>query len=426
MRRRVVGLVFLTTAFALLLLAIPLGLDVKSRIRNDERSKLARLAAITASDLSAEGLNGSDPIELPTLPSLTKRLGIYNENGTLQRGTGPTRIDIALAKLRLGNVVDEHIGSELVVAVPMVVDENLSAVVRAASSDSSVDRLTRSAWLRISAVAVGALMAATFTALLLANRLLRPLRRTHDMALRIGTGEHGQPPTLSGIGEIDAIASAMSLSSQRVDDALTRERAFSSDVSHQLRTPITGLRLTLENELERPGPDREDALRSALQSVDHLEVTVEGLLQLARDTMSQRNAVDAAEPLNEVGARWVTKYATGNRKLTWPDQKVPLIVKASLSALREILDVLCANAYSHATGDATLTIEFRDHFVVFVMSDTGPGLVDPSRIFLRRNNESTGQGIGLALARRLAEAEGGQLLLTQHQPFCRFELLLPA
>ena len=424
MRRRIVALVFVVTALALLLLALPLALDVNTRIRNDKRSELARVAALAAADISVNPNLGTDPIELPSQPSSLIVVGVYSATGHRVAGAGPGVLDRQLGSIRPGIVSEADTGRDMVVAVPVAVEEQLRAVVRAAEPTSAIRRAVRMSWLRIAMVAVVALSLATAVAVALANRLLRPLRRLRGLAVDLGTVTGQRPHSPSGIAEIDAIASALMTSAQRIDASLQRERAFSADVSHQLRTPITGLRLTLENELEHPTGDPE-VLREAVGTVDRLEATVEGLLLLARDAHHPRTS-DCTATLSERAQRWHRDLASDGRALLFEPGPDPIAVAMSNQAIGEIVDVLVNNARLHATGTVTLSVQRRAGFVTIAVADEGPGLADPNAAFRRRDTSATGAGIGLALARRLAEAEGAQLVLGEHTAFCRFELIIPA
>lgn len=424
MRRRIVALVFVVSSLALLLLAVPLALDVNTRIRNDRRSELARVAALAAADISVAPNLGTDPIELPSRQSSEIVVGVYSATGHLVAGAGPVVLDRQLGLIRPGIVSEAETGRDIVVAVPVAVDEQLRAVVRAAEPESAIRRAVRTSWLRIALVATLALVLATAVAVALANRLLGPLRRLHGFATDMGSATVPGPHPPSGIAEIDAIASALMISAQRIDASLQRERSFSTDVSHQFRTPITGLRLTLENELEHPTGD-PDVLREAVRTVDRLEATVEGLLLLARDANHPRNS-DCTSTLSERAKRWHRDLESDGRALRFEPGLGPVVVAMSNQAIGEIVDVLVNNARLHAAGTVTLSVHRRPGFVTIAVTDEGPGLGDPDAVFRRGDTSAKGNGIGLALARRLADAEGAQLAVSEHATFCRFELIIPA
>ena len=424
MRRRIVTFTIVIVTLALIILAVPFGSDIQSRIRADERSKLARLAAVTAADISVEAAAGTDSIELAASPRSSTRIAVYSAGGRRLAGNGPQRLDAALGVVPSGSVKEVSSAAELIVAVPISVDEKLIAVVRASEDSATLNTRIRAAWTRIALASLAALLVATALAVALSNRLLRPLQQLKQAAEIIGTGVIA-PAVPSGLPEFDAIARALTSSHKRVEDSMSRERSFSADVSHQLRTPITGLRLTLDNELEHPRADPRKALHEALRNVDHLESTVEGLLALARDTMDRRSLIDLGHTIKARTQPWRTKLVAGGRDLVTRGLGTALPVRASAQAVGEILDVLLSNAFTHGRGVVTVEVERRPVVMSVRVSDAGPGLDDPVAVFQRRDSDSRGTGIGLALALRLAEAEGGTLALVHHQGFCRFELLLP-
>ena len=141
-------------------------------------------------------------------------------------------------------------------------------------------------------LAVFVAMVAAAAGLLLSRHLTRPLRRLRDAAVRLGEGDFTVSAPPSGVAELDAAATALTATARRLGDLVERERAFTADASHQLRTPLTSLRLALENELAQPRSDPTQALRDALVDVDRLEATLTDLLALARDTVADRRIAD--------------------------------------------------------------------------------------------------------------------------------------
>ncbi len=427
MKRRMVAFTFVVTALALLALAVPLGLDVRSRIRIDERAELAKLAAIAAADIGATPLLGSDPIELATPLDSTTQLGVYASDGRRIAGTGPSRLDLVLTALAQGRVTEVTANGQIVVAVPISVDERLTAIVRAAEPQRVLHRATRAAWVRITFAAFAALALATAFAALLANRLLRPLDAVHGRAQRLGTGDVDGPWIDSGLVEIDTIAAALQESAYRIDASMTRERAFSADVSHQLRTPVTGLKLTLETELEHPRPDPTIALTEALRDVEVLEIKIETMLSLARDTMTQHPAINVVALVESRITMFTYRAISAKRNIALTSSPELPNIQTSPRAIGEILDVLIDNALVHAQGTIHIGVESRTIGAAITVSDQGPGIGNSVALFeegpaLQPTKRS---GVGLPLARRLAQAEGAQLLLAHRDGYCRFELILP-
>jgi signal transduction histidine kinase len=100
--------------------------------------------------------------------------------------------------------------------------------------------------------------------------------------------------------------------------------------------------------------------------------------------------------------------------------------RATPDIIAEILDVLLDNAHRHGAGTVTLTLRAVDTSFAIEVRDEGEGVADPERAFERREPRSAGHGIGLALARSLAHADGGRLVLTMPGPRPVFTLLLPS
>jgi signal transduction histidine kinase len=234
--------------------------------------------------------------------------------------------------------------------------------------------------------------------------------------------------------EIDDVAAALEHAATRIGESVEQERAFSAEVSHQLRTPITGLRLLIETELLAPRSDPTVALRDAAVVVGRLETTVEELLSLARNRPTDRDVVDLDALLRDLDERWRPVFGNARRSLqipTRPDDVCDVTVVASKSALGHIMDVLVDNALRHGVGEVTISRERIDGGVALRVADHGAlSDTDTEAVFSRHApNARHGQGapprhgIGLAMARRLAHAEGGELVCSSPAP-TTFSVLL--
>ncbi len=202
---------------------------------------------------------------------------------------------------------------------------------------------------------------------------------------------------------------------------LERERAFSTDASHQIHTPLTGLRLELEAALDNPQRDPRAALIAGIAAVDRLQETVEDLLALARDTPRNRTdleRLDLDRVLAEVREHWAQPLAAAGRRLDVRREPDTPPAAASPAAVRQVLTVLLDNALLHGMGAGHRGRPRRRWRAGPRRTRRGPndhrgriGTV-PAALAPRRRD-----GIGLALARGLAEAEGGRLRLsTPHPP----------
>jgi len=276
------------------------------------------------------------------------------------------------------------------------------------------------------ALALGAVAIAWLIAHRLSRRIVGPVERLAVAAERLGDGDFSVRTAPSGIAEIDAANTALDRTAERLGDLVERERAFSADASHQLRTPLTGLQLGLEAALGTPDADLRLALGDALGTARQLESTVSELLALARDKPRGSQTLDIETLMNELRTRWNGLLAAAGRPLRIVvDRDIPHTC-VSRAAVNQILDVLIDNAIRHGRGPVTVTVRDAEQALAIDVSNEGPPITgDPRELFRRRSADAEGTGIGLALARRLAESEGGRLVLSAPDA-PRFTLLAPA
>jgi signal transduction histidine kinase len=311
------------------------------------------------------------------------------------------------------------------VAVPLLTGERVTGAIRAQRSDAVVVRRAHRAWLALAAAAAAVLLLAGLAAVLLGRRLARPLERVAVAARRLGDGDFSVRAPRGAIREVDAVADALDLTSERLEDLIARERAFSADASHQLRTPLAALRLELEAlQLSAPHPAE---LQRALTEVDRLQQTIETLLSVARDHPRPAASCDLVTLLTEAEQRWRGQFAAGARRLTLSLPGSEVAVRAGAAVIREILDVLLDNARHHGRGSVSIALRTIDEdWAEIAVRDQGPGFeTDEQTAFARRSSSADGHGIGLALARSLAHSEGGRLTITDPGPAPRIALVLP-
>jgi signal transduction histidine kinase len=225
------------------------------------------------------------------------------------------------------------------------------------------------------------------------------------------------------VPEIDDVADSLSRSAHRVERTLARERAFSTDASHQLRTPLAGLRLQLETALEGPDTKLRHAIGTAIGAADRLELTITDLLALSRDTLAGDRELPLPALLDEVRRDYHANLAAVGRRLDVRAHPDLPSAAASRQATRQVFGVLLDNALQH--GHGTVTVIARETTEALAVDITDEGRIEaPEQLFVRRSPNAAGHGIGLALARSLAEAEGGRLRLSAQAP-TTFTLLLP-
>lgn len=427
MRTRIVGLAVLAAVLAIGLFGVPLAAGALKYLLNDERVNLLRVADGAAAAVTADVLRGNTPTELHE-PKDGTHLAVYVDRGHRILGIGPEGGDEAVYHaLHDGEINTGNFNGDLVVAVPVTHDSDVIGAVRAASPRAAIYRQVALVWLGMFGLASLAIGTVWLVARRQARRLARPLEELSDAARRLGQGDFSVRTTPVDIPEIDSVGSALNSTAGRLDAMLARERSFSADASHQLRTPLTGLRLRLEAALDHPGQDLRHAITDGIAAADRLEQTIEELLALARDTRSSNiTPLDLPGLLEEIEAGWHDRLAAQDRALRVAvDPQAPVSL-ASTAAVRQVLTVLLDNAATHGFGTVSVTVRNAADALAIDVSDEGTGITAPEpELFTRRSRLADGHGIGLALARSLAEAEGGRLRLTRPAP-PTFTLLVPA
>jgi signal transduction histidine kinase len=297
-------------------------------------------------------------------------------------------------------------------------------------ADALTDSVQR-AWLAIAAVGASVLAIAALAASAQGRRLAAPLEALARSARDLGDGDFTSRAPRSGLPEADAIADALDATADRLGRAVQRGSAFAADASHQLRTPLTALRLNLES-LEPRDPD---AVAAALAEADRLEATVDELVTLTRLDATESD-VDLAELVTERVEAWRELAAAEGRRVRVEVLPVPA-VRARAAAVGQALQVLLDNALEHGRGDVSIRVspslpdgEFAGHGARVCVSDEGGGI--PAEVVTARVGADRGGaplpvrgGRGLVLARSLVEAEGGRLTLEATGTGTRACLVLP-
>ena len=397
-------------ASAVVLFAIPLAVALQRLYRDEAIVSLERDA--TRISAAVPDSIASHPKPVPLVAHLSQRLsvGVYTLDGRRVTGRGPAYSAVA------GDAGDGHVHQAvedglLTVSAPVPSDESIVAVIRVATPYERVTAKAERAWLLMGALAILVVGLAAMVARRQAGRLAAPLERLTRDAQALGSGDFSIRARSVGVREADAASQALEATARRLGDVLDRERAFSAHVSHQLRTPLTGLLLGLEAGLADDDPHA--VIRTALERGEHLQEIIEDLVRLARGGAGDRGVLDVRALLDEVRSRSdVTVHV--------PDGLPE--VRASLAAVRQIIHVLLDNAFEHGRPPVTVSATDIGTGLAIDVSDTGEGFPEDADVF---RASADGHGIGLALARSLAEAEGGRLIIRRSAP-PTFSLLLPA
>ncbi len=423
MTQRVVLAIVGVTALAVVGFGIPLGVAIEQLYAKEALVRLEREATAATIEVPTTLDPEQDTVELSKGRD-GSLLALYAPSGRRIAGRGPRRGDAVVRLAARGQVSDARRGGAIVVGVPVTNNERVIAVMRASRPESMIDQRAWKAWIGMAGLGAFVVAMSALLAFAVARRLTRPVTALAGSVTRLGDGDFSIRASRSGIGELDAAADALDGTAQRLGDLLERERAFSADASHQLRTPVTALRVHLETAGQVEEGAAREALDEALIDVDRLERTIEDLLAVGRDIPSSRTRLDVRSLLDEIERTWHGRLAADGRPLqiSQPLELDP--VWASSGAVRQILDVLVSNAVRHGDGVVTVAARNVPGGVAIEVVDEGRGVPgDSDAIFTRRGSAGEDHGIGLALARSLAEAEGGRLLLRPDHPGATFVLL---
>ncbi|MEO7071064.1 MAG: HAMP domain-containing sensor histidine kinase [Nostocoides sp.] len=261
----------------------------------------------------------------------------------------------------------------------------------------------------LAAVALGA---GAWIAWRLAARFSEPIIALADRAERLGAGESRFQPLDSGIPEVDRVSDVLSDSARSLTTSLAAERDFASDASHQLRTPLTALLMRLD---EVATTDDLDVVREeagiAIAQVERLTKVVDDLLARSRRHEQAPSTVSLDSVIAALQREWQVAFEKARRSVLVSGER-GLFVSATPVALSQVLSTLLENSLAHGRGTVEVAARRSGPSVIVEVSDQGEGV--PATLaphIFQRSVSTTGSGLGLALARDLAEANGGRLEL---------------
>ena len=266
----------------------------------------------------------------------------------------------------------------------------------------------------------GAVAAAIVLAGVVAQRAARPVEELAEAA-GLGTGDPRPVGRRYGVAELDQVADGLDSVSRRVTHLLTADRELAIDASHQLRTPLTALSMRLEEMIasaDDPDVVREEGT-AALAQAERLADVVTQLLSPARRVGAGSAGLISVD---KIVLQQITEWEPAFRRA---GRKMVLIGESRLQAyvtpggLAQVIATLLDNALMHGKGTVTIRRTQSASSVVIEVEDEGNGVPAElvSRIFERTvSGRPEGTGLGLALARTMATADGGRIVLARRRP----------
>ncbi|MFB7878189.1 sensor histidine kinase [Nocardia sp. NPDC056064] len=412
MRRRILRSILTVLTITTVVLGVPLiytaWLWVEDITRNDLQSRLERVASEV---ISQEGGDGTvqDGLDVRAMAALVP------EGGKLTIVYPAPHDNAARTDIGVGYVEDP-----LVESLSMGTSGSLRLEVPAGPMHSRQEQAVAAV-----ALAVLASLGAAFSvAVVTARRVADPLRDVAARAARLAMGDFRPDPRRHGIAELDRVSDVLDSATVEIAGRLQREHALVADVSHQLRSRLTAVRLRLDELSTHADPEVVHEAEEAMAQVDRLTDAIDELVRASRDEdAADRDPVPVMAELRGVVAEWAHPFTEEGRELRLTGDE-SLRAPITGSRLREAVAVLVDNALMHGGGTCTVsvrtvpTMSSRDPLICVEVADEGEGIRDElaPHVFDRGFSAGGSTGVGLALARALVEADGGRLELQRRRP----------
>jgi signal transduction histidine kinase len=442
MTRRLVAGYLALTAVVLVVLMVPLGITHRHNVEQDLLLRMERDAAVLASlvqdDLRAP--SAARDAQVARVGSAYAddtgaRVAVTDAEGSVLLDTDPpapgerslrTRPEVGTAlggRVATGSRYSQTLGTELLyVAVPVAAGGTVYGTVRVTYPASEVTEAATRYWWLLAAVGVVTLLAVAAIGWLIARWVARPLSRLEQAADRVGTGdltvravEDQGPP------EVRALAHRFNAMVGQVEQLVGAQEAFVADASHQLRTPLTAMRLRIENLGAAAGAAGQADADAALDEVDRLARMVDSLLALARAERGQQEPVrvDVSALVGDRAVAWQELAAEDGVAVT-AQVEPGLMLRLPDGMLEQVVDNLVDNAVAVGAPEVVVGAALVDGMVRVSVTDTGPGMSPEERAhafdrFWRATTSAPGggTGLGLAIVRRLVEGAGGSVRLEE-------------
>lgn len=422
---------------AIVALGVPLAINLKARVTAEVKTQAqaqADLVAATAADMLVRP-------NQPTLATLARtaansvrgRILIVNRvGGVLADSAGPAQLGLSyesrpeiqaalagrqIQVTRSSRTLGQQI---LATAVPIIRNGRPVGAVRVTQSVATVNGAIRNAVLGLALLGLIVLALGLFAGAVIARQVGRPIRRLEGVARRVASGDLDARATLEGSSEQRSLARSFNEMTDRTARLLHAQRNFVADASHQLRTPLTGMRLRLE-EASALDEGRASSVEvdAAIAEVDRLSQTVDDLLVLS--SAGERRLEGADIDLDEIArsavARWRAAAAERRIALEHASDGSHGAVWAARPDLDRALDALVENALRYSPPNTTVTIACAATRID--VCDRGPGIgEDETELVFERFHRGDagragppGSGLGLAIARELVRNWGGEVTI---------------
>lgn len=445
MKWRFITALMSVTLLVLLVQDIPLGFYLQQVEHERIITSLERDAFILAgrSEQALETSSTSDDAELIQATKDYRDAGgsrvvIVNAAGTAVVISDDDQADLGTSYLNRPEIVEALSGSIstghrfsstlnqelLYVAVPILSGTEVLGAVRLTYPDYIVSNTVNQQLGLLSLVAVIALLMAAIVGYIVSGSITRRIRLLQSATEALAAGDlRSRADESAGTRELRSLAESFNDMAARLELLITQQRTFAADASHQLRTPLTALRLRLERAhdlLETDPAGAADRLAAAEAEADRLSNLIEGLLLLSRTEASDapREIVDLGSLTRGRVDQWQALAAESDVVIGY-EGPMTLQVTAVPNAVEQIVDNYIDNALAVSPAGSVIVVQVQvagEEAVLHVM-DQGPGLSPEECVrafdrFWRAQSDKNGSGLGLAIVAQLARASGGKAELT--------------
>ncbi len=435
MTRRLLLSYLTVTLFVLIVLEVPFGIYVAEQQRQELTTSLERDALVLAT-IYEDALDNDAPYSpqpaadyaagSSTRVVVTDREGVSIVDTEREPNEDfSNREEVALAlegQIVSGRRRSDTLGRDLLyVAVPVASGGTVYGATRITADPSDVEARINRFWWSLAGIAIVVMAAIALVGWVIARSISRPILAVRDAAVRAGAGDLTVSIDADDApAELGDLVRRFNEMASRLGDLIERQRAFVGDASHQLRTPLTALRLRLENLEDEVTDGAQGDVQAALVEVERLGRLVEQLLVLARadEAPPPPERVDLASEVKDRCDLWGAVAEERGVTIAGGAGQGPVWAMATPGAVEQILDNLLDNALAVSPPGAPIVMSIvagTDHHEIHVV-DSGPGMAPEERHrafdrFWRNDSTRSGTGLGLAIVSQLAEASGGTAAL---------------
>lgn len=389
MRRRLALLVAATTTVVLLAFLLPLAVLVSRAARSDAVSDATTRSQVVVSAVAS----GASPAEVRPLIAELEEAGLATRIRRAERSSDRTTVSPAA-------------DGGLLLRQPVLLGDRIRVVQTTIPRSRLTEGVVR-AWVVLGMLGLALVAVSLVVADRLAFTLTRPISQLAAVARRLAHGDLDARVRPDGPPEVREVGEALNLLAGRIGELLTRERESVADLSHRLRTPVTALRLGVEN---LPAGAERAVLVGA---VDELDRQVGALIREARRPVREgvEARCDAASVVAERVTFWAPLAEDQQRVVSASIPQGPIWVRCSAADLEAALDALLENVVAHTpegTGFAVSVTAAPGGGAAVAVTDDGPGFAD-SAVVERGESRGGSTGLGLDIVRRTAAAAGGSM-----------------